>query len=76
MFYMHHAMVDRVWWIWQQLDPAHRTYVIAGTQTMDNFPISPKATLEDYIDLGYNAGPVQLKTLMSTTDGPFNYVYV
>lgn len=74
-FWAHHAMVDRVWWIWQQMDPEHRTMVVSGTRTMGNAPPSPDATLEDMIDLGVNGGPVALKTLTSTTAGPFNYIY-
>ncbi|KAG0146059.1 hypothetical protein CROQUDRAFT_44897 [Cronartium quercuum f. sp. fusiforme G11] len=76
LFFLHHSMVDRVWWLWQQLDPAQRTQTIYGTGTMYNIPPSPKMTLEDYIDLDVNAGPIQLKNLMSTIEGPFNYVYV
>ncbi|EGF98756.1 uncharacterized protein MELLADRAFT_40700 [Melampsora larici-populina 98AG31] len=76
MFFLHHAMVDKVWWIWQNLNPNQRTYSISGTKTMFNNPPSPEASLDDFIDLGYNAGSVKLNELMSTVKGPFNYIYV
>ncbi|KAH9821058.1 hypothetical protein DFH28DRAFT_1050679 [Melampsora americana] len=76
MFYLHHAMVDKVWWVWQNLNPNERTYVIAGTQTMFNHPPSRESSLDDLIDLGYNAGPIRLRDLMSTIQGPLNYIYV
>ena len=43
-FFLHHAMVDRVWAIWQSIDPATRTYALDGTMTYLNgkpsFPLS------------------------------------
>ncbi|KAK4460922.1 hypothetical protein QBC42DRAFT_100129 [Cladorrhinum samala] len=79
-FYFHHSMIDRVWWIWQQLDPQTRTKgatAIAGTNTFLNNPPSADTTLEDYVDAGYAAGtPKKIKELLSTTAGPFCYVYL
>jgi tyrosinase len=70
-------MIDRVWWIWQTLDPAKRTNAIAGTDTFLNQPPSPDTTLDTPIDLGW-AGqpPTTMRQLMSTTDGPFCYIYL
>jgi tyrosinase len=79
-FYLHHAMVDRVWWIWQLLDSSERaggSTAIAGTRTFLNNPPSPDATIEDYIDAGYAAGaPIKIKDALDTTKGPFCYVYL
>jgi tyrosinase len=36
IFYLHHSMIDRVWWIWQSLNPSERARgesAIAGTST-------------------------------------------
>lgn len=76
MFFLHHAMVDKVWWIWQNLNPNQRTNLVAGTRTMFNNPPSPDGTLDDLVDLGFNAPPVRLRDLMSTVQGPLNYIYV
>lgn len=75
IFYLHHGMIDRLWTIWQAADPKNRQDALAGTGTFLNFPPSPNVTLGDYIDVGVNGGPVQIRSLMSTVSGPFCYVY-
>jgi len=82
-FYLHHAMIDRVWWIWQQLNPIQRTKgpgAIAGTRTFLNNPPSAQTTLEDLIGFDYAGStfgqPKPIKDLLSTTDGPFCYAYL
>lgn len=79
VFYLHHGMIDRVWWIWQTLDVQKRTGAegISGTGTFMNQPPSPNTTLDTTIDLGYAAGsPIKMRDLMSTTAGPFCYIYL
>lgn len=79
LFYLHHANIDRTWWIWQLLDVKKRTGAegISGTGTFLNTPPSPNTTLDTMIDLGYAAGPaVPMRDLMSTIDGPFCYIYL
>ena len=77
-FWLHHAMVDRVWWIWQSLDPFHRYTEVSGTHTLLNFPPSSPVTLDDYIDLAWSGpdAPRKIRDLMNTVDGPFCYVYL
>ncbi|KAK3325055.1 hypothetical protein B0H66DRAFT_109635 [Apodospora peruviana] len=79
-FYLHHAMIDRTWWIWQQLSPNKRQFTNASvglTRTFMNMPPSPPATLDDMVDYSYAGGPPRrLGDLMSTTSGPFCYVYL
>ncbi|KAF2691729.1 Di-copper centre-containing protein [Lentithecium fluviatile CBS 122367] len=78
-FYLHHAMIDRTWWIWQTLDVKTRTGAagISGTGTFLDSPPSPNTTLDTMVDLGYAAGPaVRMRDLMSTTDGPMCYIYL
>lgn len=78
VFYLHHGMIDRTWWIWQQLDAKTRTGAagISGTGTFLNSPPSPNTTLQTVIDLGFAAGPPRtMEDLMSTTDGPMCYIY-
>lgn len=79
LFYLHHGMIDRTWWIWQMLDQRTRTGAagISGTGTFLDTPPSPNTTLDTMVDLGYAAGPPQaMRDLMSTTDGPFCYIYL
>ncbi|CAI6342487.1 unnamed protein product [Periconia digitata] len=79
LFFLHHAMVDRTWWMFQSFDPATRTGAggIAGTATWLNEPASANTTLDTELDLGYAAGEVRkMSELMSTIAGPFCYIYL
>ena len=49
-FYLHHAQIDRMYWIWQNQDLAARQNAIGGTITLDNEPPSRNTTLEDIIE--------------------------
>ncbi|KAK3316884.1 hypothetical protein B0H66DRAFT_626479 [Apodospora peruviana] len=79
-FYLLHGNIDRVWWIWQMLDPQQRVYgedAVMGTRTFMNNPPSENATLDDWVEYGEAAGPRRkLRELMSTQSGPFCYVYL
>lgn len=74
-FFLHHAMVDRVWWLWQalHLDQAN---TVAGTRTLFD-PSGPPTTKEDLIEMNYiNVETVQIKDLLNTLGGsPLCYVY-
>jgi tyrosinase len=79
-FWLHHAQIDRTWWIWQNQDPASRSpkgnNSLAGTITLNNSPPSRNTRLDDVIDLGVNAKSILIEDALSTTAGPFCYVYV
>lgn len=78
-FYLHHSQIDRVWWIWQNLNAktAFSEKGISGTGTFLDAPPSANTTLETPIDLGYAwKDVVKMKDLMSTTSGPFCYTYL
>ncbi|OAG02011.1 Di-copper centre-containing protein [Paraphaeosphaeria sporulosa] len=75
-FYFHHAMIDRVYWVWQNQDIEKRLYAVGNTITLNNMPPSRNATLEDQIDLGSVGVPVvTIGEASSTLAGPFCYVY-
>lgn len=75
-FFLHHAMIDRVWWIWQNQDLEKRLYALGGTITLNNMPPSRNTTLEDTIDLGYvGSKVVTIREASSTLGGPFCYTY-
>ncbi|KAL1842225.1 hypothetical protein VTJ49DRAFT_5837 [Mycothermus thermophilus] len=77
-FWVHHAQVDRVWWLWQLLEPSGARFnQVAGTITMLNNPPSRNGTLEDVIEMGAITDVTyQMKDLVSTVDGPFCYIYL
>ncbi|KAK2009616.1 Di-copper centre-containing protein [Colletotrichum eremochloae] len=80
VFYLHHSMIDRVWWMWQMLSPQERQYgetALAGTKTFLNQPPSANATMDDFLEYGYvGAEPIKIRDAMSTVAGPFCYVYL
>jgi tyrosinase len=77
-FFLHHAMIDRVWWIWQIHDLSTRLTAISGTITMKDNPPSRNATLDDDTDFGLLGPSVKLGDLLATMGGhggKFCYVY-
>ena len=80
MFFLHHGGIDRAWWIWQMMDTKNRVYgnnSINGTGTFLNLPPSPPQTLDSTIELAHVSDKVvKIRDLMSTTAGPFCYIYV
>jgi len=73
-FFLLHAMIDRVWTIWQTQDLQNRMQVIAGGTSM--FGGGAAQQLTDQVNIA-NVNPVvyQIKDLVSVVDGPFCYVY-
>lgn len=76
LFFLHHAMIDRVWTIWQGIDWPVRKTQIYGTSTLRNLVPSANMTLEDEISFGFVAGKQRFGDLMSTFEGPYCYYYV
>ena len=90
-FYLQHAQIDRVWWIWQNYltDAAEdngiegkegdRIFVIGNTTTVNNTPPSRNATLDDIIQLGVNdlngLKGIRIRDAVDTFAGPFCYIY-
>lgn len=79
MFFLHHAGVDRAWWMWQMRDPKNRILgnnALNGTGTFLNLPPSPEQTFDTEIELAHVTDEVvKIRDLMSTTAGPFCYIY-
>lgn len=74
-FYLHHSMVDRMYWLWQALHP-DESKKIFGTITFGNRPPSRNATLEDLIELPFlGVESEMIGSLLDTLDGPYCYVY-
>ncbi|KAF9869972.1 FAD binding domain-containing protein [Colletotrichum karsti] len=74
-FYLHHTMVDRMYWLWQALH-LDQAKTISGTITFGNSPPSRNATVDDLIELPFlGVEPATLGSLLDTLDGPYCYVY-
>ncbi|KAG9231566.1 hypothetical protein BJ875DRAFT_443990 [Amylocarpus encephaloides] len=68
IFYTHHGMADRIWWIWQMQDPENRMNVI---------PDMPPNT--DTINLHWTAKTVNTYDVLNNIGGmggEFCYIYV
>ncbi|KAK8088223.1 Tyrosinase-like protein orsC [Apiospora hydei] len=77
IFYLHHAMLDRVWWMWQALH-LPQAFTVAGTITILNRPPSRNTTLEDPIYMGQSNAPERpISQLLNTLGGePLCYIYL
>lgn len=74
-FFLHHAQIDRTWWIWQNLNATARLYAFeGGTSTLDPTG-SPPGKLTDPIIMGSLADTITNFDGMSTTTGPYCYYY-
>ncbi|KAK8055279.1 hypothetical protein PG993_000506 [Apiospora rasikravindrae] len=76
-FWLHHAMLDRVWWMWQALH-FPQAFTVAGTITILNRPPSRNTTLEDPIYMGQSNAPERpISQLLNTLGGePLCYIYL
>ncbi|KAH8157567.1 hypothetical protein CIB48_g10675 [Xylaria polymorpha] len=74
-FYLHHAMIDRTWAIWQAQDLQNRMQVIAGGRTMMGFGGAAAALTDDVNLYSVAAKTWKISDLVSITDGPFCYTY-
>jgi tyrosinase len=76
VFFMHHAMLDRVWWIWQALHLDQAKSVEGSRSMLD--PNGPRTTLNDAIETNWlNTPDVKISDVMSTLSGePLCYIYL
>ncbi|KAH6664819.1 hypothetical protein F5X68DRAFT_237253 [Plectosphaerella plurivora] len=79
-FWVHHGMMDRMWTLWQALDPVKRHRDISGGDyghmTWANEPPSRKVRLSDVIDMGYAGDSITIGEIMNTLSGPLCYFYL
>jgi tyrosinase len=74
-FYQHHAMLDRVYWMWQALHP-QEAKTIEGTRTMKNSPPSANATVDDPLNIGVLGEHLPIKDVFDTLgNSPLCYIY-
>lgn len=74
-FYQHHAMVDRVYWMWQILHPKEANKV-NGTITFRNNPPSREGTVDDLLNMGKLGPAIPIKDVLNTMGGtPLCYIY-
>jgi tyrosinase len=74
-FWMHHAMIDRIWTIWQSLDYENRRMDMQGGTSMMGGS-RRQQSLDDPTDLGVVGQNYAIRDIMSTVDGPGPFCYV
>jgi tyrosinase len=75
-FYLHHAMIDRLYWIWQALHPLEAN-AISGTITFRNNPPSRDGNVDDLLDMGKLGAHIPIRNVLNTLGGtPLCYIYV
>lgn len=72
LFFLHHAQLDRLWWMWQQRDLPRRLTEYYGPTGMNS---SEKATLQDILSLGGLVDDVLVADIMDTEGGYLCYRY-
>ena len=77
IFFLHHTQIDRLWWLWQQVDPEKRNYEYSGIRTQDQFDgvTPPEAELDDWLPMRGLVADLQVKDLMVTESELLCYTY-
>ena len=75
MFYMHHAAMDWIWWIWQSRDlPARLEQISGGTSVDDDSNVG--TTLATTLDVGLLGPTVTIADVMDIQGELMCYEYV
>ncbi|KDR66552.1 hypothetical protein GALMADRAFT_259070 [Galerina marginata CBS 339.88] len=85
LFYLHHGMIDKIWYDWQNAHPANKNSFsggsvehMANTEDFDKYPAGGPPDLDLTSSLPSNGlhGPVTVGDVLSTTGGYLCYDYV
>ncbi|KAF7594647.1 hypothetical protein BBP40_008737 [Aspergillus hancockii] len=74
-FMLHHAMIDRLWALWQDQDPANRRNAINGTIIIYDPPDAPLVTLDTPVEFGELAPSREVQKIMDPMKYGYCYVY-
>ncbi|GLA24715.1 hypothetical protein AnigIFM63326_000995 [Aspergillus niger] len=75
VFFLHHAMVDRVWTLWQLGDWDARKDALNGTTVVHNPPGAPEVTLDTVMEFGVLDEPRRVEEVMDVFGGDYCYRY-
>ncbi|KAJ7222420.1 Di-copper centre-containing protein [Mycena pura] len=84
LFFMHHAMIDRIWFKWQRKHKLNKYAFEGGSvQTIDDvasyslYPTGgpPFLTMDSELPTDGLDEPLSVSDMISTTEGPLCYVY-
>lgn len=76
LFFLHHAQIDRLWWLWQQQDPEHRNLDFEGpVVSSDGDSVGVEASLMNSIRMLGFADDVVVRDVMKTDTALLCYKY-
>ncbi|EAL89415.1 putative polyphenol monooxygenase [Aspergillus fumigatus Af293] len=73
-FFLHHAMVDRLWGMWQEAGPGRRD-ALNGTAWMFDPPWATNVSVDTVVEFGVLGGPRKIADLMDPLAGQHCYIY-
>ncbi|KAJ5892138.1 N-acetyl-6-hydroxytryptophan oxidase ivoB [Penicillium subrubescens] len=74
-FMLHHAMIDRLWAIWQAEDEGNRRYAVNGTNRILNAPTAVLVSLDMQMEFGVLDGNRMVGEVMSPVESGLCYAY-
>lgn len=77
VFYLHHNYVDRLYWQWQQLNPADRLNLVGGNTTITEpvtgwVTMTPDVTMSMY---GLLVDDITIGSMTNIQGGPLCYEF-
>lgn len=75
MFFLHHAQIDRLWWLWQQADPSARKTDFVGEKVTIDSSIASEASLDDILEMGGLADDLSVRDVMDASSSRLCYKY-
>lgn len=72
VFFLHHTALDRMWWMWQQIDPSQRLMDYGGKAGANS---TERASLTDLLQVSGLAPAVKVSEVMSTESMLLCYRY-
>ncbi|KAJ2919611.1 hypothetical protein MD484_g770, partial [Candolleomyces efflorescens] len=72
LFYLHHANLDRIWWVWQQADRQKRLTDIWGPTTQNG---TTQVTLDFDMDFPALGPNVKVREVMDSFEAPGCFMY-
>jgi tyrosinase len=77
IFFLHHAQVDRLWYLWQQKNPSVREADYSGNRTPNLWDgtTPPPASLSDFMHFRGLSSSLRVQDVMSTKTSRLCYEY-
>ncbi|PSN61663.1 Di-copper centre-containing protein [Corynespora cassiicola Philippines] len=75
LFFLHHAQVDRIWWLWQQQNPEVRELDYAGARRTPESVSGVPATSNDTLQMLGLAEDIPVKDVLNTYNSKLCYTY-